>query len=137
MSKRKLTKLIIALLVISSAGGYLLYQLFSSTWVYYYTVDEFVNSPLYKPSASEDSNNPVIRIAGRAKLGQRVTMPFEFEVSGQQTSVSVRYNGPVPKNLTNDKEVVVEGRMGSDGVFSADKLLTRCESKYKVKLTNH
>jgi len=40
----------------------------------------------------------------------------------------------VPDNFAEDREVVVEGHLGTSGVFQADTLLTRCESKYKVKV---
>jgi cytochrome c-type biogenesis protein CcmE len=48
--------------------------------------------------------------------------------------VLVTYRGTVPDNFAEGREVVVEGRPDETGTFSADLLLTRCESKYKAKL---
>jgi cytochrome c-type biogenesis protein CcmE len=46
----------------------------------------------------------------------------------------VRYQGLTPDNFEEDREVVVEGRLGPAGVFQADTLMTRCESKYQAKV---
>jgi len=53
---------------------------------------------------------------------------------GQNKSVAVRFVGMAPRNFSADKDVVVEGRISADGTFEAKKILTRCESKYRVKL---
>ena len=51
-----------------------------------------------------------------------------------QAELPVRYEGVVPDNFTEEREVVVEGRLAPAGVFQADTLMTRCESKYQVKV---
>jgi len=140
----KITKVIIGLIVIGSAGGYFLYETIGSSWAYYYSVDEFVESPFGRGGQSSDlgtsktDDNRIIRLAGWVKPGSVVRnaekMQLDFELAGQNSSVPVRFYGVMPKNFTADKEVVVEGKVSSNGVFQADKILTRCESKYKVRL---
>jgi len=61
-------------------------------------------------------------------------MQLDFELAGQKNSMPVRFYGVVPKNFIAGKEVVVEGKLNDYGVFEASKILTRCKSKYKVKL---
>lgn len=144
MNTRRITKVIIGLIVIGAATAYLLYQAIESSWAYYYSVDEFVESTFYKVSqngntpASNINTDRIIRLAGRVKDGSIVRnaekMQLDFELTGQKSSVPVRYYGAVPKNFAADKEVVVEGKVGADGVFLANKILTKCESKYKTKL---
>lgn len=126
----------------------MVYEAVVSSWAYYYSVDEFVEGRFNEVSArfhgdkpapaKAGGEGPVIRLAGRVKEGSISynveEAELEFELAGQKNSISVRFCGLVPKNFASGKEVVVEGRAGPKRVFLADKILTRCESKYKVKL---
>lgn len=142
MNTRSTIKVIIALSVIGSAVGYLLYKAAESSWVYYYSVDEFVAKRLSATSENSDAarlsgERYIIRLAGRVKAGTIVTnteqMQLDFELAGQKNSVAVRFYGVVPRNFAADKEVVVEGKADPNGLFKANRILTRCESKYKSK----
>ena len=64
------------------------------------------------------------------------TPPLTEAVSktGEKTEIPVSYSKTVPDNFTDGIEVVVAGRLDPSGNFQADKLMTRCESKYKAKL---
>ena len=48
----------------------------------------------------------------------------------------VTYRGIVPDTFTdaNDIEVIVEGRLGRDGVFHATEVLAKCGSRYEAEL---
>jgi len=143
VNKRKITKVIIGVVVIAAATGYFLQQAIESSWVYYYSVDEFAETETYKILQSGDAKaskadfNRIIRVAGTVKENSIVRgaeqMQLDFELAGKKAVVPVRYYGTVPKNFTEGKEVVVQGRISDKGLFKADKILTRCESKYKVK----
>jgi len=61
-------------------------------------------------------------------------MLLKFNLTGLHASVPVSYKGVVPENFAEAREVVVEGRLDDAGVFQADKLMTKCESKYQAKL---
>jgi cytochrome c-type biogenesis protein CcmE len=39
-------------------------------------------------------------------------------------------SGPLPDNLAEDMDVVVEGRLEEPDLLRGDKVLTRCASKY-------
>ncbi len=46
--------------------------------------------------------------------------------------MSVTYKGITPDMFQENIEVVVEGTVGLDGKFKADRLLTSCPSKYEA-----
>ena len=144
MNTRRITKVIIGTVVIGTAVGYLLYEVIESSWAYYYSVDEFVDSQFVRTSkqtvaeTAKIDGGRIIRLAGRVKEGSVVRnaekMQLDFELAGQESTVPVRYYGPIPQNFTDEKEVLVEGRVGAEGLFRASQILTRCESKYKARL---
>lgn len=131
MKTKTLVKTLIGVLVIGGGVGYFMYQAMKSSWAYYYSVDEF--------SANRAAvKNYSLRIAGRVKPGSVVRdlnkMDLTFTLAGVKTEVPVHYEGTVPDNFTEDIEVVVEGRLDANGTFEAKTVLTKCESKYRVKV---
>lgn len=57
---------------------------------------------------------------------------LRFEIFDQnETSLSVFYKGVQPDNFTEDVIVIVEGFIGENGVFEAEKVMTKCPSKYE------
>jgi cytochrome c-type biogenesis protein CcmE len=131
MNAKTVVKLAIGILVIGGGIGYFMYQAMQSSWAYYYSVDDF-------STAGSTSHGQSFRLAGRVKAGsverdlQNVTL--RFTLAGAQAQLPVQYKGVTPDNFTEDKEVVVEGRLATTGVFQADTLMTRCESKYQAKV---
>ncbi|HDZ69378.1 MAG TPA: cytochrome c maturation protein CcmE [Phycisphaerales bacterium] len=131
MRTRTIVKALIGIFVIGGGIGYFMYQAMQSSWSYYYSVDDFsANSPAVK--------NHSLRIAGTVKQGSVIRdlqkMRLTFTLAGSKAEVPVRYEGPVPDNFAEGKEVVIEGRLDTNGVFRAETLMTRCESKYKAKV---
>ncbi|HLY25874.1 MAG TPA: cytochrome c maturation protein CcmE [Aggregatilineales bacterium] len=45
-------------------------------------------------------------------------------------------NQPMPDLLKDEAQAIVTGKVGSDGVFTADELLLKCPSKYASDLPN-
>jgi cytochrome c-type biogenesis protein CcmE len=62
---------------------------------------------------------------------------IDFKVSDGVQTYAVSYRGLAPDTFTDQKdiEVVVEGRLGRDGVFRATTLLAKCGSRYEAKYT--
>jgi cytochrome c-type biogenesis protein CcmE len=60
---------------------------------------------------------------------------IDFKVSDGTQTYPVSYRGLAPDTFTDQKdiEVVVEGRLGRDGVFRATTLLAKCGSRYEAK----
>ncbi len=131
MRTKTIAKAVIGIVVIGGFLGYLMVQAMQSSWAYYYSVDDF-------STAGSATQGQSFRLAGRVQAGsierdlEHVTL--RFTLAGAQARLPVRYQGVTPDNFTEDREVVVEGRLGTDGVFQADTLMTRCESKYQAKV---
>lgn len=60
---------------------------------------------------------------------------IDFQVSDGAHSIPVSYRGLAPDTFTDqrDIEVIVEGRLGRDGVFRATSLFAKCGSRYEAK----
>lgn len=57
---------------------------------------------------------------------------LRFEIQDENgTPLSVFYKGVQPDNFTEDVIVIVEGFIGENGVFEAEKVMTKCPSKYE------
>ncbi len=131
MKNKTVVKILISIDVIGGGIGYFMYQAMQSSWSYYYSVDDF-------SAESSVTQNQSLRIAGRVKndsIARDVQkMTLTFVLAGSKTELPVQYKGTVPDNFAEGREVVAEGRLGTGGVFQADMLMTRCESKYKAKV---
>ena len=57
---------------------------------------------------------------------------FRLRDVGGTASVPVRYRGTIPDQFRLGRDVHVEGQL-QGGVFVADKLITKCPSKYAPK----
>jgi cytochrome c-type biogenesis protein CcmE len=131
MKTKTVVKTLIGIIVIGGGVGYFMYQAMQSSWSYYYSVDEFsANTAAIK--------NTSLRIAGRVKEGTVVRdlskMLLTFTLAGTGSELPVSFGGTIPDNFAEDIEVVVEGRLDTSGSFQADRLMTKCESKYKAKV---
>ena len=78
------------------------------------------------------------RIAGtvaeedfRMKKGNRGA---DFYILGQSKKLRVSYEGTVPDQFKVGCALVVEGKGDGTGVFQADKMLTKCASKYEERV---
>lgn len=60
----------------------------------------------------------------------QIELQFSIYEEGKGT-LPVRYKGVKPDNFTQDVIVIVEGFVGEDGVFQAEKVQTKCPSKYE------
>ena len=78
-----------------------------------------------------------MRLAGflvhRPQVGTDGVTRFHVEARG--ASLPVAYRGPVPANLEPGKEVLLDGRLGADGAFHAESLLTQCSSRYRKRIS--
>ena len=130
MKTRSIVKVLIGIIIIGGGIGYFMYHAMQSSWSYYYSVDDF-------SATDAEVKKYSLRIAGRVKQASITrdlqNMSLNFILTGSKSELPVQYKGPVPDNFEEDREVVVEGRLDTTGIFQADMLMTRCESKYKAK----
>jgi cytochrome c-type biogenesis protein CcmE len=121
------TRLAIGGLVVASVTAYLACVGVSSSWQYYLTVDECM------AQAGGLVESPV-RVSGQIAADSLHVatdrMAATFVLEGTNGSLRVRCKGPLPDNLAEGRQAVVQGRLQRDGQLLGDQVLTRCASKY-------
>ena len=114
--------------VVAACVGYLVFTATASNAQYYRTVAE-----LRKDQSVGDSrvlgtvNDDVQRLDGGLEV--------RFTASQDGASMPVDYRGPLPDIFKPGIQVVVEGRLGPDGVFHASSLLAKCPSRFTTAPT--
>lgn len=97
-------------------------------WQYYVTTDECLDQ-------SESLIGDRLRVSGTIARGTLEVAADRrsatFQLQGHDKNLTVTSSCLVPDNLAEEREVVVEGRLESSRRLHADKLLTRCASKYE------
>ena len=125
---KPVAKLAVGGIIVVGVTCYMAYVGASASWKYYVTTDECLANP------AEFSGSRV-RVSGLLAPGSlRVTAgrtQAEFSLQGKTGLLDVICRGPLPDNLAEATEVVVEGRVDASGVVHGDKVLTRCASKYE------
>ena len=120
-------KLGIAASIIASVTVYMAYIGTTADWRYYLTVEECLRQ------SSALVNQP-IRVNGKVLPGSLAIatgrQQATFKIVDADLELSVFCTGPLPDNLAEEMEVVVEGRLDEFGKLQGDKVLTRCASKY-------
>ena len=127
--RRRQRRFLIAGILILAGLAYLAFTVTKASAVYYLTVPE-----LYARGAAA-AQRPV-RVSGIVDAGsiERDSSAFvtRFTASDSGGTLPVTYKGPVPDIFQPGIQVVVEGKLGSDGVFHADTLLTKCPSHFQA-----
>lgn len=128
-------KLAVGALLIAGATVYLAVLGASSSWRYYVHVDECAEN-----QAALVGNR--LRVSGKV-APQTLHVHADrslatFSLQGAQAQLAVSCRGPLPDNLAEDMDVVVEGTLeptaerGSALQLRGDRVLTRCASKYQA-----
>ncbi|MGE0354609.1 MAG: cytochrome c maturation protein CcmE [Gemmatimonadales bacterium] len=128
-------KFLLGAAIIVASVGYLIFEGVKQTGTYFFTPTEL---------AAKMDSDPTFHNVG-VKMGARVvpgsikrdaaTQTIDFTVTDGVKTYPVSYRGLAPDTFTDtqDIEVVVEGRLGTDGVFHATTLLAKCGSRYEAK----
>ena len=120
-------KLVIAVVVLTLAIGYLVLSTVQSSSAYYMTVGE-LKAGL---TALKDKK---VRIVGTL-VGDSVEwdarqLQLDFDIIDDSGQLPVSYKGARPDMLQDGAETIVEGRY-IDGTLQATNLLLKCPSKYE------
>ena len=127
------TKFLIGGALVLSSAGYLMASSIEKTGTYYLTPSELTTrlakDPTFHDVGLKMGANVVKGSIERAPGGRQV----KFRITDGKQVVPVEYKGIIPDTFTDaeDIQVVVEGRMGRDGVFHATTLLAKCASRYE------
>jgi cytochrome c-type biogenesis protein CcmE len=121
-------KFVIGGILILGAIAYVTFSSFQANAIYYLTLKEFeaqrsslvgqpirINAPLDKTSIQFDDK----------------TLELKFKLQDGNLALPVVYQGVKPDTFEQGESVVVEGRLGTDGVFQASTILVKCPSKYE------
>lgn len=125
----KKRKVSIALVLVGVVIVYLIATAASNTTMYYLTVAEAVER-------QDELRGRFVRVAGEVPgdsinwEAQDFMLTFDVVQGGDR--VSAVYRGVRPDNLIDGSNVVLEGTFGADGVFTVDRLLVQCVSKYEA-----
>lgn len=103
---------------------------FKGSMVYYLTVSEFLDKN-GKDDLGENFRVNGNVVAGSIERGEG-RMGARFVMGDGTRTLPVAYAKETPDTFVDGSEVVVEGRLGGDGVFQAHTLLAKCPSKYEA-----
>ena len=115
---------IVGTLVWLAAGG------INESKTYYKTVQEL-------QQMGNVARDKRVRVAGDVEAGSIVRLGREvtFTLQQEKLRLKVVYDGtdPLPDTFRAGAQALADGKMGSDGVFRANKIQAKCASKYEAK----
>ncbi len=123
-------KLCLLGVLIAGLTAWFAWQGAAGSWQYYLTADECLARG---PSLAGTR----VRVSGKVASESLRVAPDRreaaFALQGSEGRLAITCLGPLPDNLAENIEVVVEGRLDAAGLLRAEKVLTRCASKYDPK----
>ena len=128
-------KFLLGATLIVACVGYLIFEGVKQTGTYFFTPSELAA----KTQADPSFHNVGVKMGAKVVPGtikrDAATQTIDFSVTDGVKTYPVTYRGLAPDTFTDqqDIEVVVEGRLGTDGVFHATTLLAKCGSRYEAK----
>lgn len=125
----------VGLVGVAAAVTYLIWTGVSETMVYYMTPVELVERVEADPSFHDAG----VKVGGMVVEGSYSRVEGELlhvftvrDLVDESTTFTVEFRDALPDTFTDKIEVVLEGRLRSDGVFEATTLLTKCGSRYEA-----
>ena len=111
--------------VVAACVGYLIYSASGGATEYYMTVSE-----LQAHATAGD-----VRVAGVVQddVHKSDGLHVTFTEKDGTASMPVEYRGTLPDIFKPGITVVVEGKLGGDGVFHARTLLAKCPSRFSTQ----
>lgn len=125
LSGRRL-KFLIGGLVVVVVVGYLIFSAARGSAAYYLTIDE-----LQQQGSSVRNVRVAGFVVGESIVWEPRDLHLAFDMVDDSGKLSVVYSGARPDMFRDEAEVVVEGKMGPDGIFEARTMLLKCPSKYE------
>ena len=123
-ARQKRLAIIIGILVAVAAATTLVLNAFRSNLVFFYSPSQV--------AAHEAPENRLFRIGGLVVAGslKRDGVDVSFTVTDLAQSMPVHYRGILPDLFKEGKGVVAQGKLGSDGVFTAQEVLAKHDENY-------
>jgi cytochrome c-type biogenesis protein CcmE len=121
-------KLSVGVVVIVISIAYLIFSGATGSTMYFLTVPEV------QQKLTSLKGEP-IRVSGKVTADpiewDLRNLSLGFVIGDDQARIPVRYKGVKPDLFQKGVDVIVEGRIGHDGVLAASVLMTSCPSKYQ------
>jgi cytochrome c-type biogenesis protein CcmE len=118
--------------------GFLIAEGVKETGVYFLTPSELAAKTQADPTFYDVGLKMGAKVVPGSVRRASDNRQIDFKVSDGAKTYPVTYRGLVPDTFTdaNDIEVIVEGRLGRDGVFRATEVLAKCGSRYDAAYDN-
>jgi cytochrome c-type biogenesis protein CcmE len=123
-------RLALAGIAIACVTGYMAFVGGASSWQYYLTVEECLADSSALLGKRIRVNGAVTAESLSIAEGRRSAT---FQLDGAKQNLTVACSGPLPDNLGEGMQVVVEGELQRAGWLKGDQVLTRCASKYEAQ----
>ena len=123
---QKTAKVGITVLVLATAFGVLLYTSLGESMQFYKYTDEVMANPAEWQGKNLQVHGFVVPGSIAMKPG---TLEYRFDMQRNGKVMRAFYTGIVPDTFKNDSEVVLTGRLSSEG-FHATEMTAKCPSKY-------
>jgi cytochrome c-type biogenesis protein CcmE len=122
--RQKRATIIVAILAAVGVATALVLNAFNSNLVFFYSPSQV--------AAHEAPEGRPFRVGGMVTVGsvKRDGVDVVFTVTDLVKSMQVHYRGPLPDLFKEGKGVVAQGRLGSDGVFTAQEVLAKHDENY-------
>ena len=123
-ARQKRLAIIVGILVAVAAATTLVLNAFRSNLVFFYSPSQV--------AAHEAPENRLFRIGGLVVAGslKRDGVDVSFTVTDLAQSMPVHYRGILPDLFKEGKGVVAQGKLGPDGVFTAQEVLAKHDENY-------
>src|SRR5215218_1914924 len=129
--KNKGIKIGLTTLVLTLTFGGLLYTTMAEGTEYYKHVDEVMSQPDQWYGKKLQLHGFVVADSIMRKPN---TMDYWFQVQSNGRLVSATYTGVVPDTFKSDSEVVLKGKLSSQGFdVEPNGVMAKCPSKYEAK----
>ena len=113
--------------MIVAALSYLAFTGIQESKSYYVTIKEL-------QGMGDQGHAKRLRVAGQVVPGSihRQGAGADFQIDEQGLKLQVAYRGtePPPDTFKDNAQALVEGSYGNDGVFHAQQIQAKCDSKY-------
>ncbi|MDY6892729.1 MAG: cytochrome c maturation protein CcmE [Chloroflexota bacterium] len=120
--------LLIGIIIICIALGFLIYTSFGNSVTYYVTVGELIQR-------DSDVYDSTIRVIGKVVDDSidwnAEELELRFSIEEGNATLPVIYNNTIPNGFGPGADVLVEGKYHTDNVFRASTILMQCPSKYQ------
>jgi len=124
-------KFMLGAIAVLGSAGYLMASSIESTGQYFLTPQELAARTARDPGFYETGMKMGARVVPGSIVREPSGKRYTFRVTDGVKTYPVSYAGLAPDTFTDGVDVVVEGRLGRDGVFRATTLLAKCASRYE------